>query len=268
MSSSYKNVVKSSLLLSFLLIITGCGGVSPEVQKQEVIKRTSDTEKAYVSFFRQVYVGGLYSPRIVEFNPSTKELKLITEGMGSGDKIIVPLNEGIHYFYITHFENDDMIKVNVKKNHIYYIEAQVGMGLLASPRFYFNPFKQTTYQNIKKSVGKKCSNDILQKYSLELDEESSPSYSKSKQYNGYGLSVECTDNIISQVNMSNIYLIQNNNLVDISRKDVNEYAKTQKDKVEIFEDYSEWTDEQIKSNEVKPKDGFILSEQFELINLQ
>ncbi|HIM76000.1 MAG TPA: hypothetical protein EYM48_07520 [Campylobacterales bacterium] len=110
---------KSILMALLVALLSGCGAsklsVPSQVTEASII---NSRQKAYVIFSSQELGGGRANP-IFEYLPETEELKLVII-MGSHEKYIYPVDQGVHYFYSMGGETYDFLKVDALKGKKYY----------------------------------------------------------------------------------------------------------------------------------------------------
>lgn len=151
-----KQFFGSFLIILITTILTGCGQPSMVAVPKPQHKVMEDSEKAYVSFSRSNSFFGAAIPNIISnFDYESKKIKNVGT-LYPGDRVIFPVDAGKNHFYLTGGENDDYIEVNTLKNHIYYVNTYVSVGILMG-RVYFDK-----YDLSKEEIEKINSSKLLQ----------------------------------------------------------------------------------------------------------
>jgi len=260
----FAKIVTSSLVIAIALGFSGCASSMITRLPKDISKTISDKEKAYITFSRPAFVGAALTNTIIEFNPKSKETKLVGI-LGSQNKLIYPTKPGTHYFYMEGGENDDMIKVSVDKNKMYYIETELGFGIVAG-RFYFKPYKYSIEKKLTNIKNAKCNKSFLTKNNFtKVYEENEPLVSFGDKYESdtLNITIECSNNIVQKVTRESGFLIDDLKEVDLVKVNQKGY-KHYKNNInsylsEINEDYPEWSKKDYLKNELKNKDGFPLN---------
>lgn len=253
-----------SFIIALSLVFTGCASSMVTVLPKDISKTISDKEQAYITFSRPAYVGAALTNTVVEFDPVTKKTKLVGI-LGSQNKVLYSTQEGTHYFYMEGGENDDMIKVTVDKNKMYYVETEVGFGVVAG-RFYFKPFKYSIEKDLENLKDSKCDKDFLKKYEFtKIYEEDKTFASFGDKYESDSLKVEieCSKGVVKKYTRgtgSTIDDLKEAELVTVNKEGLKYYENNLSNYLsEIDEDFEEWVKEDSLENELKREDGFPLN---------
>ena len=121
-----------SMFIFLSMLAVSCGGSS--YMKLSTAKVTSSPEMATIVFYRSTKYGGKIKSAILDV--TTPETKFYGS-LASKSKIVVQVPAGDYTFMILG-ENADFAYASVEAGHIYYIIAQVRMGVWKA-RFSLNP---------------------------------------------------------------------------------------------------------------------------------
>lgn len=252
------NYLKVGTLALSVILFTGCASSLTTKIDTPISQITADKSKSYITFARPQTLGAALSNTVIEFDPSTKETKLVGT-LGSYDRIIYETNPGTHFFYMSGGENDDMIKVSTDSSKMYYVATQVQFGLVAG-RFYFKPIKSTTFKSLTLLKDSECTDEIIEKYGFEKHEGQVDTFEQYKS-NSLNVIITCNGGKVSNINNLNASLdeIEESDIIKPNEKAYIQYKENLKDYTsEINEDFDEWLKEDSKETEMKKEDGFFL----------
>lgn len=252
------NYLKIGTFTLSAMLFTGCASSLTTKVDIPVSQLTSNKTKSYITFARPQTMGAALSNTVIEFDPSTKETKLVGT-LGSYDRIIYETTPGTHYFYMSGGENDDMIKVSTDSSKMYYVVTQVQFGLMAG-RFYFKPIKSTTFKSLTELKDSECIENTLEKYGFEKYESQVDSF---EQYKSESLNtiITCSGGKVSNINnlTADLEEVEESDIVKPNEKAYILYKENLEDYLsEINEDFDEWSKEDSKDTEIKEEDGFFL----------
>ena len=121
------NKMKSMLFLmvSFMILFSfsGCGASKYALPSTSTVKQIINSEKFAYVIFGTEEIGASRSNPIFEYFPETETFKLVTI-LGSNQKYIYPIEEGIHYFYSMGGETYDFLKVEASKGKKYFTHIE------------------------------------------------------------------------------------------------------------------------------------------------
>lgn len=251
------------LVLTSILFI-GCVSKSTVVN-ENLSELTTNKEKAYIIFTRSSSYGYGDSSEISEFKYDTQDINLV--GIYTwGEKILYPVDEGTHYFYLdSDMCVDDMIKVNVKAGYVYYIDTYLDdiskipllkTGIIG---IYFSPFKISANKikmfNLLKN--QQCSEEFLLSKNFKKYIERKPRKKDITKYENQELRIKvyCNDykNIVFEDSIASIFkadfVSPNQEAYKIFNANKDTYMH------EINQDYPSWITDESKKTEVNKEDG-------------
>jgi len=143
-----KLLVASLLLLS----LGGCGASKYSIPSQKVQKDIITNKEMSYMIFGVEEISISRAEPIFEYFPETETFRLVTI-MGSHQKYIYEMPEGVHYFYSMGGETYDFLKVEAQKGKKYYssIDTVFWTFRMTTP-IVFNP---TTDPDLIEDINKK-----------------------------------------------------------------------------------------------------------------